>query len=126
VKFAYYKDWCRFPIDPVLHPVWEELVMLLPGRRYCQNQSIQFEEIGPDVASRLLAPDRLLDRLSVNLLTTKTGVAFPLTPFCIRSGKNSSCSFQGVLGSNPYNSRRSGQTWRRACSRQIACWIGSR
>jgi hypothetical protein len=51
VKFAYYKDWCRFPIDPVLHPVWEELVML---------------------------------------------------------------------------SRRSGQTWRRACSRQIACWIGSR
>ena len=32
VKFAYYKDWCRFPIDPVLHPVWEELVMLLPGR----------------------------------------------------------------------------------------------
>ncbi|MGU3541957.1 hypothetical protein [Methylobacterium sp. A52T] len=31
-KFAYYKDWCRIPIDPVLHPVWHELVMLLPER----------------------------------------------------------------------------------------------
>ena len=31
-KFASYKDWCRIPIDPVLHPVWEELVMLLPRR----------------------------------------------------------------------------------------------
>ena len=31
-KFAYYKDWCCIPIDPVLHPVWDELVMLLPRR----------------------------------------------------------------------------------------------
>ncbi|MCJ2106270.1 hypothetical protein MKK70_12950 [Methylobacterium sp. E-041] len=31
-KFTYYEDWYRKANDPVLHPVWDELVMLLPGR----------------------------------------------------------------------------------------------